>query len=78
MTDDLAQLTGCPMSAVDYVDLVIQVPQLMSCFTQRSRKALLSTNRLFRTQIHKHIISIRCGTSDVPSVMRQHRLTLKA
>lgn len=78
MTDDLAQLTGCPMSAIDYVDLVIQVPQLMSCFTQRSRKALLSTNMLFRTQIHKHITSIRCGTSDVPSVMRQHRLTLKS
>lgn len=50
----------------------------MSSFTQRARKALLSTNRLFRTQIHKHITSIRCGTSHVQSVMRQHRHTLKS
>ncbi len=78
MTDDLAQLTGRPMSAIEYVDLVIQVPQMMSCFTQRSRQALLSTNRLCRTQIHKHITSIRCRTSDVHSVTRQHQLTLKS
>ena len=72
------QAASTTMSASQLSDLIQQVPQILGHMTNKSRRALLSTNKQFRRQMHQTATSIRIqSVQDIPLLVIQQWSHLK-
>jgi len=58
-TENTTQIALTTMSASQLSDIIQQVPQVLGHMSRRSRKALLSTSRQFRSQMHQTATSVK-------------------
>ena len=77
-TENTTQAASTTMSASQLSDLIQQVPQIVGHMTNKSRRALLSIDRQFRSQMHKTATSIRIqSVQDIPLLVSQQWHHLK-
>ncbi len=77
-TENAIQAASTTMSATQLSDIIQQVPQILGHMTPKSRRALLSTSRQFRGQMHQTATSMKVqSVEDIPLLVSQQWSRLK-
>ena len=71
-TENTTQAASTTMSASQLSDIIQQVPQVLGHMSRRSRRALLSTSRQFRSQMQQTATSMKVqSVEDIPLLVSQ-------
>ena len=71
-TENAIQAASTTMSASQLSDIIQQVPQVLGHMSRKSRRALLSTSRHFRSQMHQTATSMKVQrVQDIPLLVSQ-------
>lgn len=70
--ENAVQAASTTMSATQLSDIIQQVPQVLGHMSRKSRRALLSTSRQFRSQMHQTATSMKVqSVQDIPLLVSQ-------